>query len=72
MFVMDCNVAAAFDHFSHHEIFKTTLAMGVSPVLIAAWIRKYRHSETIVKLDDIVTLGNSSHRIGATKESSRG
>ena len=26
-------------------------------MLIAAWIREYRNSETIVKLDDIVTPG---------------
>ena len=29
--------------------------MGVPPVLIAAWIREHRNSETVVKLDDIVT-----------------
>ena len=55
--VMDCDVAAAFDHVSHHEIIKATLAMGVPPVLIAAQIRKYKNSETMVKLDDIVTPG---------------
>ena len=49
IFVMDCDVAAAFDHVSHHEIIKTTL--------IAAWIREYRNSETQVKLDDVVTPG---------------
>ena len=54
---MNCDVAAAFDHVSHHEIIKATLAMGVPPVLIAAWIREYRNSETLVKLDDIVTPG---------------
>ena len=55
---MDCDVAAAFDHVSHHEIIKTTLAVGVPPVLIAAWIREYRRfSETLVKLDDILTPG---------------
>ena len=36
VFVMDCDVAAAFDHVSHHEIIKTTLAVGVPPVLTAA------------------------------------
>ena len=46
-----------FDHVSHHEIIKTTLAMGVPPVLIAAWIREYRNSETLVKPDDIVAMG---------------
>ena len=50
-------MAAAFDHVSHHEITKATMDMGVPPVLIAAWIREYRNSETIVKLDDIVTPG---------------
>ena len=29
VFVMDCDVAAAFDHVSHHEIIKATLAMSV-------------------------------------------
>ena len=36
VFVMDCDVAAAFDHVSHHEFIKATLAMGVPPVLIAS------------------------------------
>ena len=57
IFVMDCDVAAAFDHVSHHEIIKTTMDMGVPPILIAAWIREYRISETLVLLDDIVTPG---------------
>ena len=57
VFVMDCDVAAAFDHVSHHEIIKATLAVSVPPVLIAAWIREYRNSETLVKLDDMVTPG---------------
>ena len=56
-FVMDCDVAAAFDHVSHHEIIKATIGMGVPPILIAAWIRKYRNSEIVVQLDDIVTPG---------------
>ena len=55
VFVMDCDVAAAFDHVSHHEIIKATMDMGV--ILIAAWIREYRHSETVVFLDDIVAPG---------------
>ena len=63
IFVMDCDVAAAFDHVSHHEI-KATLAMGVPPVLIAAWIREYRNSETQVKLDDVVTPGIRRTRSG--------
>ena len=33
------------------------MEMGVPPVLIAAWIREYRNSETVVKLDDILTPG---------------
>ena len=57
VFVMDCDVAAAFDHVSHHEMLKATLAMGVPPVLSAAWIRNNRNSATLVRLDDIVTLG---------------
>ena len=32
-------------------------ALKVLPVLVAAWIREYRRSETIVKLDDIMTPG---------------
>ena len=55
VFVMDCDVAAAFDHVSHYEIIKATMDMGV--ILIAAWIREYRNSESLVLLDDIVTPG---------------
>ena len=40
---------------SHHEIIKATMAMVVPPVLIAAWIKEYRNSETLVKLEDVVT-----------------
>ena len=29
VFVVDCDVAAAFGHVSHHEIIKATLAVGV-------------------------------------------
>ena len=57
LFVMDCDVAAVFDHVSHHEIIKATLALGVPPVLIAAWIREYRNSERQLKLNDTVTAG---------------
>ena len=57
IFAMDCDVAAAIDHVSHHEIIKATMDMGVPPILIAAWIRVYRNSETVVQLDDIVTPG---------------
>ena len=53
VFVMDCDVAAAFDHVSHHGIIEATLALEVPPVLVAAWIIEYRNSETIVKLDDV-------------------
>ena len=35
VFVMDCDVAAAFDHVSHHDIVRATMDMGVPPVLIA-------------------------------------
>ena len=44
--VMDCDVAAAFGHVSHHEIVRATI-----------WIRECRNSETVVELDDIVTPG---------------
>ena len=46
-----------FDHVSHHEIIRATMEMGVPPVLIAAWITEYRNSETVMKLDDIMTPG---------------
>ena len=52
---MDCGVAAAFDHVSHHVTVEAMEAMKVPPVLIAAWIKKYRGSETLVTLDDILT-----------------
>ena len=51
-----------FHHVSHHEIIKATLAMGVPSVLNAAWIRKNRNSETLVKLDDIATPGTRRTR----------
>ena len=57
IFVMVCDVAAAFDHVSHHLITDAMEALQVPPVLVAAWIREYRGSETYVKLDDILTPG---------------
>ena len=51
IFVMDCDVA------SHHVIIDATEALKVRPVLVAAWIREYRGSETFVKLDDVMTPG---------------
>ena len=53
---MDCDVAAAFDHVSHHVIIDAMEALKVPPVS-AAWIRAYSRSETFVKLDDITTPG---------------
>ena len=53
IFVMDYDVAAAFDHVSHHEIIKATMDTGVPPMLIAAWIREDRNSGTVVQLDDL-------------------
>ena len=44
IFVMDCDVAAAFDHVSHHLIIDAMEALNVPPVLMAAWIREYRSS----------------------------
>ena len=55
--VMDCDVAAAFDHVSHHVIIDAMEVLKVPPLLVAAWIREYRGSETFVKLDDITTPG---------------
>ena len=40
--VMDCDVAAAFDHVSHHVIIDAMEALKVPPLLVAAWIREYR------------------------------
>ena len=57
IFVMDCDMAAAFDHVSHHLIIDAMEALNVPPVLVAAWIRVYRSSETRIKLDDIFTPG---------------
>ena len=57
IFVMDGDVAAAFDHISHHVIIDAMEALKVPPVLVAAWIRECSGSETFVKLDDIMTPG---------------
>ena len=57
IFVMDCDVAAAFDHVSHHLIIDGMEALNVPPVLVSAWIRENRGSETYIKLDDILTPG---------------
>ena len=55
IFVMDCDVAAAFDHVSHSVIIDAMETLKVPPVLVAAWIREHRVPETFVKLDDITT-----------------
>ena len=52
---MDCDVAAAFDHVSHHLIIDAMEALKVPPVLVSARIREY--GETYVKLDDVMTPG---------------
>ena len=39
------------------RLFKQHWRGEYPPVLIAAWIREYRNSETIVQLDDLVTPG---------------
>ena len=39
IFVMDSDVAAAFDHVSPLDAME---ALEVPPVLVAAWIREYR------------------------------
>ena len=54
IFVMDCDVAVASDHVSHHVIIEAMEALKVPPVSVAAWIN-YRGSETFVKLDDVMT-----------------
>ena len=50
VFVMDCDVSAAFDHVSDHEIVRAI--WEGSPVN-----REYRNFETVVRLDDIMTPG---------------
>ena len=55
IFVMDCDVAAAFDHVSHHLIIDAMEALEVPLVLVSAWVREYRRSETYIKLYDIMT-----------------
>ena len=55
--VMDCDVAGAFDHVSHHLINNAMEALKVPPVFVAAWIREYRGSETYVEFDDVMTAG---------------
>ena len=57
-------MAVASDHVSHHEIIRVTWTW-VPPVLIAAMIRGYRNSETVVKLDDTVTPRHPPHKISA-------
>ena len=57
IFVMDCDVAAAFDHVSHRLIIDAMEVLKVPPVLVPAWIREYRGSETKTKLDDVITPG---------------
>ena len=47
MFLMDCDVAAAFDHVSHHLIIDAMEALKVPLVLVFSWIREYRGSETL-------------------------
>ena len=57
IFVMDTCVAVAFDHVSHHLIIDAMEALKVPPVLVSAWIREYRRSETSFELDDVMTPG---------------
>ena len=57
IFVMDFDVAAAFDHVSHHLIIDAMEALKVPAVLLAVWVREYRRSETYTKFDDILTPG---------------
>ena len=40
IFVMDCDVAAAFDHVSHHLIIDALEALKVPSVLVSSWIRE--------------------------------
>ena len=57
IFVMDCDIAAAFDHVTHHLIVDAMFALNVPPVLVAAWIRVCRSPETHIELDDTSTPG---------------
>ena len=72
IFVMDYDVAAAFDHVSHHVIIDAMKAMKVPPVLVAAWIRECRGSETFIKLDDIMTPGIKTHALCTARRRLRG
>ena len=60
--VMDCDVAAAFDHVSHHLIIDAMEALKVLPVLVSAWVREYRRSDTHIRLDGILTSGTRRTR----------
>ena len=46
-FLMDCDVAAAFDHVSYHVIFGAVSGMEVPPVVAAAWLREDKGSEAV-------------------------
>lgn len=54
IFFMDSDFAASSGHFSHYVIFDAIGAMEIPLLLVAAWIREYRGSETFIKLDDIL------------------
>ena len=64
VFVMDCDVAAAFDHVSHHELIKATLGpMGVGCCLDQR-IPKLRNTGEAGLYCDTV---DSSHKVGGHK-----
>ena len=65
-FVMDCDVAAAFDHVSHHVIIDAMEALSVPPVLVAAWVRKYMEVRNICQAGRHHDSRNSSNTFGAT------
>ena len=46
---------APFDHVSHHLNIDAMEALKVPLVLVSAWIREYRRSETYKKLDNVMT-----------------
>ena len=67
IFVMDCDVAAAFDHVSHHVIIEVVEALTVPSVSVAAWIREYREVRNIRQAGRHHDTRNSSHTIGGTR-----
>ena len=67
VFVMDCDVAAAFDHVSHHGIIEATLAMGVPADADCRLDQRVQELRDDGEARRFCDPGNSSHKIGATR-----